>query len=94
MIEQTQCDILKLKEKTGSRDMKDIVVLKVKKDRLKIYLDPKIEFCEIKRNLLDKITEVKNFVGDVRTAVEFAGREISETEEDELLKIIRDNSSM
>ncbi len=74
--------------------MKDIVVLKVKKDRLKIYLDPKIEFCEIKRNLLDKITEIKNFVGDVRTAVEFAGREISETEEDELLKIIRDNSSM
>ena len=70
------------------------VVLKVKKDRLKIYLDPDIEFSEIKRNLLDKITELKAFVGSVRTALEFTGREISDNEEDELLEIIRENSNM
>lgn len=74
--------------------MGDIVVLKVKKDRLKIYLDPNIEFSEIKRNLLDKITELKAFVGSVRTALEFTGREISDNEEDELLEIIRENSNM
>ncbi len=74
--------------------MGDIVVLKVKKDRLKIYLDPDIEFSEIKRNLLDKITELKAFVGSVRTALEFTGREISDNEEDELLEIIRENSNM
>lgn len=74
--------------------MGDIVVLKVKKDRLKIYLDPDIEFSEIKRNLLDKITELKDFVGGVRTALEFTGREISDIEEDELLEIIRENSNM
>lgn len=74
--------------------MGDIVVLKVKKDRLKIYLDPDIEFSEIKRNLLDKITELKAFVGSVRTALEFTGREISDNEEDELLEIIRENSDM
>ncbi len=74
--------------------MGDIVVLKVKKDRLKIYLDPDIEFSEIKRNLLDKITELKAFVGRVRTALEFTGREISDNEEDELLEIIRENSNM
>lgn len=74
--------------------MGDVVVLKVKKDRLKIYLDPDIEFSEIKRNLLDKITELKAFVGSVRTALEFTGREISDNEEDELLEIIRENSNM
>lgn len=74
--------------------MGDIVVLKVKKDRLKIYLDPNVEFSEVKRNLLDKITELKAFVGSVRTALEFTGREISDNEEDELLEIIRENSNM
>ncbi len=74
--------------------MKDVVTLKVKRDRLKIYLDPENEFFEIKRNLLDKITEAKTFVGKIKTAVEFAGREITDEEEDELLNVIRENSDM
>ena len=43
---------------------------------------------------MDKITELKAFVGSVRTALEFTGREISDNEEDELLEIIRENSNM
>ena len=74
--------------------MKDVVTLKVKRDRLKIYLDPETDFFQIKQNLLDKITEIKGFVGKVKTAVEFAERIISDEEEDELLKIIRENSDM
>lgn len=74
--------------------MKDVVTLKVKRDRLKIYLDPEADFFQIKQNLLDKITEVKNFVGKVKTAVEFAERNISDEEEDELLNLIRENSEM
>lgn len=74
--------------------MKDVVTLKVKKDRLKIYLDPKADFFQIKQNLLDKIIEIKNFIGEVKTAIEFSERIISEEEEDELLKIIRENSEM
>ncbi len=74
--------------------MKDVVTLKVKRDRLKIYLDPEADFFQIKQNLLDKITEIKGFVGKVKTAVEFTERIISDEEEDELLKIIRENSDM
>lgn len=74
--------------------MGDVVTLKVKRDRIRIYLDPKAEFSEIKNNLLDKMTEVKSFVGKMRVAVEFVDREISDAEEDELLKIIRENSEM
>ena len=74
--------------------MKDVVTLKVKRDRLKIYLDPETDFFQIKQNLLDKITEIKGFVGKVKTAVEFTERIISDEEEDELLKIIRENSDM
>ena len=74
--------------------MKDVVTLKVKRDRLKIYLDPEADFFHIKQNLLDKITEIKGFVGKVKTAVEFTERIISDEEEDELLKIIRENSDM
>lgn len=74
--------------------MKDVVTLKVKRDRLKIYLDPEADFFQIKQSLLDKIVEVKNFVGKVKTAVEFAERTISDEEEDELLNLIRENSEM
>ena len=74
--------------------MKDVVALKVKRDRLKIYLDPEADFFQIKQSLLDKIVEVKNFVGKVKTAVEFAERIISDEEEDELLNLIRENSEM
>ena len=74
--------------------MKDVVTLKVKRDRLKIYLDPEADFFQIKQSLLDKIVEVKNFVGKVKTAVEFAERIISDEEEDELLNLIRENSEM
>ena len=74
--------------------MKDVVTLKVKRDRLKIYLDPEADFFQIKQNLLDKITEVKNFVGKVKTAVEFAERNISDEEQDELPNLIRENSEM
>lgn len=74
--------------------MKDVVTLKVKKDRLKIYLDPDTDFFQIKKSLLDKITELRGFVGKVKTAVEFVERNISDDEEDELIKIIRENSEM
>ena len=30
--------------------MKDVVTLKVKRDRLKIYLDPEADFLKIKQN--------------------------------------------
>lgn len=74
--------------------MKDVVTLKVKRDRLKIYLDPEANFIEIKNSLLDKIIEMKNFVGDVKTAIEFTDRDITDEEEDELLNIIKENSGM
>lgn len=74
--------------------MKDVVTLKVKRDRIKIYLNPEADFSEIKSDLLDKMTELKSFIGEIKVAVEFVEREISEEEEDELLKIIRENSDM
>lgn len=74
--------------------MKDVVTLKVKRDRLKIYLNPEADFFQIKQNLLNKLLELKNFVGNVKTAVEFAERIISEEEENELLDLIRENSEM
>lgn len=74
--------------------MKDTVMLKVKKDRLKIYLDPAEDKKMLKKSLLKKITEVKEFMGQVKTAIEFTGREISETEENEYLDIIMKNSEI
>lgn len=74
--------------------MKDVVTLKVKRDRLKIYLNPEADFFQIKQNLLNKLSELKNFVGNVKTAVEFAERIISEEEENELLDLIKENSEM
>ncbi len=74
--------------------MKDVVTLKVKKDRLKIYLNPEADFFCIKQNLKDKFIELKNFIDRGKIAIEFSERVISEEEEDELINLIKENSDL
>ena len=74
--------------------MKNAVTLKIKKDRLKIYLDADLDIELLKEKLVDKITEIKDFIGKTKIAIEFSGRKISEQEEDEFLDIIMNNSDI
>lgn len=74
--------------------MSNYVILKGKRDRLTIYLDPDIDFFILKEDLLKKIKEAESFIGKSHTAIEFANREISEEEENSLLDLIQKNTEI
>lgn len=70
------------------------VIFKGRKDRIIILLDEKADFDKIKEALSSKITDAKSFFGNAKTAVTFKGRKLNEIEENELLQIISEGSSL
>ncbi|MGL6114070.1 septum site-determining protein MinC [Cetobacterium sp. SF1] len=74
--------------------MSNYVILKGRRDRLTIYLDPDVELFMLKDDLIKKVKEAENFIGEAHTAIEFANRELSEEEENILLDAIQKNTKI
>lgn len=74
--------------------MNNHIVIKGKKDRLEINLDPKIDFLTLTEKLANKISEARAFIGKSNLAIEFAGRALSTEEENALIKVVTENSDI
>lgn len=74
--------------------MSNHIIIKGKKDRLVISLDPEIDFLELSELLKIKISEARNFIGNSRLAIEFSGRPITNEQENTLINIITSNSDI
>lgn len=74
--------------------MNNSIVIKGKKDRLEIKLDPDLDFLILSENLVEKIKEVRDFVGKTNMAIQFVGRLLTDEEENSLISIISANSEM
>ncbi|MCJ8343172.1 MAG: septum site-determining protein MinC [Cetobacterium sp.] len=74
--------------------MSNYVILKGKRDRLTIYLDPDVELFILKDDLVSKVREAESFIGEAHTAIEFANRELTEEEENLLLDAIQKNTKI
>lgn len=75
-------------------DLDNIVVFKGNKDGISIIVDEKSEFDEIKKVMLRKVKESKKFFGDAKTVLSFAGKELSDTQQNELIEIIKKESDL
>lgn len=74
--------------------MNNQVIIKGKKDRLEINLSSDVEFPVLLEILENKIKEAKNFIGKSNLAIGFSGRTLSTDEENNLIKVITDNSDI
>ncbi|MDO4690911.1 MAG: septum site-determining protein MinC [Fusobacterium sp.] len=74
--------------------MSNHIVIKGKKDRLEINLDPKIDFLTLSEKLASKLSEARAFIGKSNLAIEFAGRPLSTEEENILIKVVTENSDI
>lgn len=74
--------------------MNNHIVIKGRKDRLEINLNPEIDFLTLSEVLATKIREARVFIGKSNLAIEFAGRPLSTDEENSLIKIVTENSDI
>lgn len=74
--------------------MSNHIIIKGKKDRLVVNLDPNIDFLELAEFLKIKISEARNFIGNSRLAIEFSGRPLTNEQENTLINIITANSDI
>lgn len=74
--------------------MKDIVIIKSYKNGISVYLDPEAEFGDLVAALGEKFRESEKFFGDMRVAVSFEGRTLTEQEENRLVGAIGQNSRL
>jgi len=70
------------------------VIFKAKKDKLIIILDKSVSFDILKEELILKIDDSKGFFYNSKLSIFFKGRELSDIEEEELIKIISNNSEI
>jgi septum site-determining protein MinC len=67
---------------------KQNVIFKGKADGIDVILNENAEFAKIKRSLKEKAARAKEFFAGADSKIAFKGRELSETEEKQLLDII------
>lgn len=70
------------------------VVIKGSKNGIIVVLDAQADFGTLKELVAKKFADSSKFLGSCKTAVRFEGRELSQEEEIELLRIIGDNSEL
>ena len=70
------------------------VILKGNKDGIVVILDKDLDFESIKTALDKKVTDARKFFGNSITSILFKGRELTATEEKELLGIISHSSDL
>jgi len=78
----------------GSSSMEQIVVLKGKRDGITINLDASAEFKEIEEALRQRIIGTRHFFQGVNATLSFKGRKLSQSEEESLLNIVLDETTM
>jgi septum site-determining protein MinC len=71
---------------------KNKVILKGRKGKLVVQLDPTVDFALLQQCLVEKLQEAETFLGDARTAIEFTERILTEEEENSLLDLIKKHS--
>lgn len=74
--------------------MNNHIVIKGKKDRLEINLNSDIDFLTLSEFLATKISEARGFIGKSKLAIEFVGRVLTSEEENQLIKVITENSDI
>lgn len=74
--------------------MNDCVILKGKKDRLVIQLNSDINFIILKEKFLEKIKQAESFIGTTKIAIEFTNRKLTESEENILINIIKQETKI
>lgn len=74
--------------------MNNHIVIKGKKDRLEINLSSEIDFLTLSEVLATKVSEARNFIGKSKLAIEFVGRALTSEEENQLIKVITENSDI
>ena len=70
------------------------VIVKGKRDGISIMLDASVDFDVIKDSLRTKVSIAKRFFEGASTTVSFKGRSLSETEEQNLLDIILEETTL
>ena len=70
------------------------IVFKGTKDGIAILFHPDVDFETIKESLNKKVVEAAKFFDGVKTPILFKGREFTEKEEETLIQIISDNTTM
>lgn len=70
------------------------VVFKGHKNGILIIIDEKIKFSDLKKALKKKVIDARDFFDGANTAITFKGRNLSESEELELLDIVSKNSGL
>ena len=74
--------------------MNNSVMLKSFKNGINIKLDPTVSFETIYSELIEKFNSSARFFGKAKLVISFEGRELSEEEEDFLVKCISENSDI
>jgi len=70
------------------------VIFKGRKDGIVVLLDRDVSFVDIKEALSTKMIDAKGFFRDGKTAITFKGRELSESQEQELLDIVATHTDL
>lgn len=74
--------------------MSESLLIKGNKYGLTIILDELATFDNIKETLIKKLTDAKKFFKNAKVAITFTGRELTDTEQQELIDIITNHSDM
>lgn len=72
----------------------NIVKFKGRRDGITVWLDKSAEFETLKSVLSTKVSEAKEFFGNTRAGIVFEGRSLSNEEENQMLRIIEERSSL
>ena len=72
----------------------NLIVFKGKKDGITVVLDEQASFENVREVYKNKISDSKFFFGDIKTNVDFKGRELSAKELEELLAITSEHSDI
>lgn len=75
-------------------DLDNVVVFKGNKNGISIIIDEKSEFDDIKKVMVRKIKQSKKFFGEAETVISFAGKELSDTQQNELIDVIKKESDL
>ena len=74
--------------------MDNSIIIKGTNNGINFILDEALSFDELKEKLKEKVIDSAKFLSDAKTAVSFTGRKLSDSEEIELLKVVKENSDL
>lgn len=87
-------DNIKNNNQKTKNNIDNLVVFKGKRNGIALNIDKTADFEDIKKSLTNKVIEAKTFFKGYKTSITFRGRKLTEDEEDELIEIIKTNTTM